>query len=222
MNDVTRVDGRIERGEQTRRLILRRAADIASVEGLEGLSIGRLATELEISKSGVFAHFGSKEELQLATIRAASAIFVDEVVKPALTRPAGLPRLTALCEGWLDYSEHRTFPGGCFFAAVQPEFGSRPGRVRDAVAEAGSKWTNLIRDSAAKSDLDADPDQVAFEVIALLEAANVQSVLHDFPGAYGLARTAVRARLTPRAAQQAQPPPPPAAEPRESPSPRAR
>jgi AcrR family transcriptional regulator len=197
---VTRVDGRIERGEQTRRLILRRAADIASVEGLEGLSIGRLATELEISKSGVFAHFGSKEELQLATVRAATEVFVDEVVRPAFTRPAGLPRLTALCEGWLDYSEHRTFPGGCFFAAVQPEFSSRPGRVRDAIAEAGTKWTALIRDSAAKAGLDADPDQVAFEVVALLEAANVQSVLHDFPGAYDRARTAVRARLTPRPA----------------------
>lgn len=196
MNAVTRVDGRIERGDQTRRLILRRAADIASVEGLEGLSIGRLATELNVSKSGVFAHFGSKEELQLATIRAATEVFVDLVVKPAFAQPTGLPRLRALCEGWLDYSEGRAFPGGCFFAAVQPEFSSRPGRVRDAIAEAGQKWTQLIRDSIAKSDLDADPDQLAFELIAFLEAANVQAVLHDAPSAYDLARNAVRSRLT--------------------------
>lgn len=174
---------------------MRRAADIASVEGLEGLSIGRLAAELEVSKSGVFAHFGSKEELQLATVRAASKIFIDEVITPAFRQPEGFSRLRALCEGWLDYSERRTFPGGCFFAAVQPEFSSRPGRVRDAIAEAGEKWTELIRDSAASSELD-DPDQLAFELIAFLEAANVQSVLHDFPGAYDRARTAVRARLT--------------------------
>jgi len=176
-------------------LILRRAADIASVEGLEGLSIGRLAAELDVSKSGVFAHFGSKEELQLATVRAAAKIFVDTVVTPAFREPAGLPRLRALCEGWLDYSERRTFPGGCFFAAVQPEFSSRPGRVRDSIAEAGEKWTALIREAAVQSGLE-DPDQLAFEVVAFLEAANVQAVLHDFPGAYDRARVAVRERLT--------------------------
>ncbi|MCS7483421.1 TetR/AcrR family transcriptional regulator [Umezawaea endophytica] len=198
MTTVVNPDGRLERGEQTRRLILRRAADIASVEGLEGLSIGRLSTELEISKSGVFAHFGSKEELQLATVRAAKKIFIDEVITPALQREAGLPRLRALCEGWLGYSEHRTFPGGCFFAAVQPEFSSRPGRVRDAVAEAGTGWSDLIRDQAGKSDLDADPAQVAFEVIAFMEAANVQAILHSDPDAYDRARAAIRARLTPR------------------------
>jgi AcrR family transcriptional regulator len=194
---VANPDGRLERGEQTRRLILRRAADIASVEGLEGLSIGRLSTELEISKSGVFAHFGSKEELQLATIRSAEKIFIAEVVEPAFRQPAGLPRLRALCEGWLTYSERRTFPGGCFFAAVQPEFSSRPGRVRDAVAEAGTRWADLVQDQAGKSDLDADPAQVAFEVIAFMEAANVQAILHNTPGAYDRARTAIRARLTP-------------------------
>ncbi|HWO64099.1 MAG TPA: TetR/AcrR family transcriptional regulator [Umezawaea sp.] len=200
MTTVANPDGRLERGEQTRRLILRRAADIASVEGLEGLSIGRLSTELEISKSGVFAHFGSKEELQLATIGAARKVFTTEVVEPAFRQPAGLPRLRALCEGWLAYSERRTFPGGCFFAAVQPEFSSRPGRVHDAVAEAGTRWTDLIRDQAEKSDLEADPAQVAFEVIAFMEAANVQAILHNTPGAYDRARTAILARLTPRRA----------------------
>ena len=200
MTTVANPDGRLERGEQTRRLILRRAADIASVEGLEGLSIGRLSTELEISKSGVFAHFGSKEELQLATIGAARKVFTTEVVEPAFRQPAGLPRLRALCEGWLAYSERRTFPGGCFFAAVQPEFSSRPGRVHDAVAEAGTRWTDLIRDQAEKSDLEGDPAQVAFEVIAFMEAANVQAILHNTPDAYDRARAAILARLTPRRA----------------------
>ena len=197
MNAVTevRIDGRVERGEQTRRLILRRAADIASVEGLEGLSIGRLATELNVSKSGVFAHFGSKEELQLATVRAAAKIFVDLVVTPAFAEPDGLTRLHLLLEGWLDYSERRIFPGGCFFYAVQAEFDARPGRVRDAVAGYGDDWTALIERTISAADLDVDPPQLAFELIAFLEAANVLSVLHDNPAAYDRARVAVRSRL---------------------------
>ncbi|MFD7659975.1 TetR/AcrR family transcriptional regulator [Actinosynnema sp. NPDC059797] len=190
-----KVDGRVERGEQTRRQILRRAAEIASVEGLEGLSIGRLATELEVSKSGVFAHFGSKEELQLSTVRAAAAIFVRQVVEPALAVPPGPGRLELLLDGWLAYSEGRTFPGGCFFYAVQAEFDARPGRVRDQVAELGARWHELVRDTAAAVPGVSDPDQLAFELIAFLELANARSVLHDDPHAYDRARAAVRARL---------------------------
>uniref|UniRef100_UPI0031E430B9 TetR/AcrR family transcriptional regulator n=1 Tax=Saccharothrix mutabilis TaxID=33921 RepID=UPI0031E430B9 len=191
-----KVDGRVERGEQTRRQILRRAAEIASVEGLEGLSIGRLATELEVSKSGVFAHFGSKEELQLATVRAAAKIFVDEVVTPALDLPPGVARLELLLEGWLAYSERRTFPGGCFFYAVQAEFDARPGRVRDAVAEYGRSWNALVRETVeGVPDLAVDAGQVAFELVAFLEMANAQSVLHDDPAAYTRARAAVRSCL---------------------------
>ncbi|MFI9008880.1 TetR/AcrR family transcriptional regulator [Actinosynnema sp. NPDC053489] len=190
-----KVDGRVERGEQTRRQILRRAAEIASVEGLEGLSIGRLATELEVSKSGVFAHFGSKEELQLATVRAAAAIFAREVVDPALTEPPGLSRLAALLDRWLAYSEHRTFPGGCFFYAVQAEFDARPGRVRDAIAGYGREWNAYVRETVAAIPGIADPDQLVFELVAFLEMANGQSVLHDDPHAYSRARAAVRARL---------------------------
>jgi AcrR family transcriptional regulator len=192
---AVKVDGRVERGEQTRRQILRRAAEIASVEGLEGLSIGRLATELEVSKSGVFAHFGSKEELQLATVRAAAAIFVRQVVEPALAVPPGPGRLRLLLDGWLAYSEGRTFPGGCFFYAVQAEFDARPGRVRDQVAELGARWYGLVRDTAAEVPGLDDPDQVAFELIAFLELANARSVLHDDPRAYERARAAVRGVL---------------------------
>ncbi|MBB5958948.1 AcrR family transcriptional regulator [Saccharothrix tamanrassetensis] len=191
-----KVDGRVERGEQTRRQILLRAAEIASVEGLEGLSIGRLATELEVSKSGVFAHFGSKEELQLATIRAAAKIFATRVVEPASTAPPGLARLELLLAGWLEYSERRTFPGGCFFYAVQAEFDARHGRVRDTVAEYGRRWNDLVRTTIEDvPDLAVDPAQLAFELIAFLEMANVQSVLHDDPDAYTRARTAVRSAL---------------------------
>ncbi|MBW4719723.1 TetR/AcrR family transcriptional regulator [Saccharothrix obliqua] len=187
-----KVDGRVERGEQTKRQILRRAAEIASVEGLEGLSIGRLATELEVSKSGVFAHFGSKEELQLATVRAAAKVFVDQVVTPALDVPPGRARLERLLDGWLAYSEHRTFPGGCFFYAVQAEFDARPGRVRDTLVEFDRRWHDLVRSTAADvPGLVADPDQLAFEVIAFLELANGKSVLRGDDEAYARARTAV-------------------------------
>lgn len=201
--DAVKVDGRVERGEQTRRQILRRAAEIASVEGLEGLSIGRLATELRVSKSGVFAHFGSKEELQLATVRAAAAIFAAEVVEPARVAPPGLARLERLLDSWLAYSERRTFPGGCFFHAVQAEFDARPGRVRDSIARYGDEWHAYVRDTIAAIGSVDDPDQLAFELIAFLEMANARSVLHDDPHAYGRARAAVRARLAQAAAASA-------------------
>lgn len=187
---VTR-DGRLERGEQSRRLILRRAAEIASAEGLESLSIGRLAGELGLSKSGVFALFGSKEDLQLATVALAQQSVVDEVVRPAL---ASADPLWTLCEGWLSYSERRVFPGGCFFASVRPEFDGRPGRVRDAIAEAGRKQLSLIARLARDAGL-PDPEQLAFEVVALLDAANAASALYDDASAYDRARVALRARI---------------------------
>src|SRR4051812_46434953 len=144
-------DGRIRRGDRTRRLVLRRAVDVASVDGLEGLSLGRLATELELSKSGVFALFGSKEELQLATIDAALTIFRSHVVTPARAAAPGLPRLRAVCEKWLDYSEQRVFPGGCFFSNVGAEFDARPGRVHDAVAAASGSFAAFIRETAEEA-----------------------------------------------------------------------
>lgn len=128
------------RDDRARHAILRRAADIASEDGLEGLSIGRLAADLGVSKSGLFGYFGSKEELQLATIRIAASVYLDEVIQPALAVPPGLGRVRRLCDNWLSYSERRVFPGGCFFFTVTAEFDARPGRVRDAVAAAGLDW----------------------------------------------------------------------------------
>lgn len=189
------------RDERARATILRHAADVASKEGLAGLSIGRLATDLGVSKSGLFGYFGSKEELQLATVRAASAVYLDEVVQPAMAIAPGLHRLWRLCDAWLSYSRRRVFPGGCFFFTVAAEFDARPGPVRDAVAAASLDWARLmtrtIEDARQLGDLveTTDAEQLAFELIALLEMANATSLLHDDPVAYRRARTAIRARL---------------------------
>lgn len=190
------------RDEGARQVILRRAADLASQDGLEGLSIGRLAAELGVSKSGLFGYFGSKEELQLATIRTAMSVYVAEVIEPALSVPPGLERVRRLCESWLSYSQRRVFPGGCFFFAVAAEFDARSGRVRDAVAAAGLDWirfvTRTVEDARQLGELagDTDADQLAFELISFMENANVVSLLHDDPGAYERARTAIRNHLS--------------------------
>jgi AcrR family transcriptional regulator len=205
LGTVNRIEGVAMAGrprdEQARATILRRAADLASVDGLDGLTIGRLAADLGVSKSGLFGYFGSKEELQLATIRTATGVFVGEVVEPALAVPAGLGRVWALCANWLAYSQRRVFPGGCFFSAGTAEFDARPGRVRDALAAAHTDWTRLVtRTLQDARDLgefaaDTDPGQLAFELIAFMESANAAAVLHDDPTVYGRSRTAIRRRL---------------------------
>jgi AcrR family transcriptional regulator len=198
---VTRLDGRVERGNRTRQSVLRRTVDIASVEGLEALSVGRLATDLRLSKSGVFALFGSKQELQLATVREASRVFVAEVVEPAAKVPAGIGRVWRLCEAWLEYSEGRVFPGGCFFYGVMAEFDAREGAVHDALVRAQRDWgahvEGRIEEARAAGELRADTDagQLAFELIALMESANALSVLHGENVAYRRARAGIAARL---------------------------
>ena len=198
--DRQATDGRIRRGDQTRRVVLGKAVDVASVDGLDGLSIGRLASELDISKSGLIAHFGSKEELQLATIRAARAIFATTVVEPALAHPAGSERLRTLLEGWLAYSSDRRFPGGCFFARASHEYAARPGAVRDALAAVDAEWLELIATSVAEAqevgEIDAavDPAQLAFDLTAYLDAANLRSLLGD-QGVYDRAYRSMRDRL---------------------------
>jgi len=123
------------KGERTRQSILERAVDLASLEGLEGLTIGRLADDLGMSKSGLFAHFGSKEDLQIAAIDAAAERFIDEIYTPALREPRGYPRLLAICRSWLSYLRRGVFPGGCFFAAASAEVDTHKGRVRDRISE---------------------------------------------------------------------------------------
>ncbi|MCP2273743.1 TetR/AcrR family transcriptional regulator [Actinokineospora diospyrosa] len=192
-----RVDGRVQRGNHTRGLIVARAVEIASIEGLTSLSLGRLASDLEISKSGVFGLFGSKEELQLATIDAALRIYVDTVVAPVLEQPAGIDKVWRLCLSWQDYSRGRVFPGGCFFFAVSAEFDAQPGRVRDTLAALSAKWSALIArtldDARAAGELtgEVDSDQLAFELIAFMETANANSVLNDDFAVYDRSRAAI-------------------------------
>ena len=199
-HEATPSDGRIRRGERTRREVLRAAVDIASVEGLDGLSIGRLAAELKMSKSGLIAHFGSKEALQLATIRAARAIFATTVVEPALQAPAGLARVQALVDAWLEYSSDRRFPGGCFFARAAHEYAARTGAVHDALVGIDEEWLELLEEAvrAAQEVGDLDPSvdaaQLAFDLDAYLDSANLRSLLGR-PRVYEQAARAIDARL---------------------------
>jgi AcrR family transcriptional regulator len=195
-------DGRRRRGNATRESILQAAADLASVQGLEGLTIGRLATELGMSKSGLFAHFGSKEELQLATIDAARRRFVDHVVRPSRGLPRGRARLEALMVDWLAYFRNDVFAGGCFFNAVKAEFDSRPDSpVREVIAEDVRQFLALlareVRKAQEAGDLDpaVDPEQLAFELDALGAAANHQFQFMRDPAVFDRAATAIRARL---------------------------
>src|ERR1700694_3601289 len=131
---------------ETRGEILEAAVDIASAEGLEGLSIGRLAAELQMSKTGIFAHFGSKEQLQLATVETAKQVFLERVVQPALQRPRGISRLKAMLENWLGYVEKVVVPRGLFFPARSAEFDSRPGAVRDQIATLTKAWMIALQE----------------------------------------------------------------------------
>jgi AcrR family transcriptional regulator len=189
------------KGERTRTGILERAVDLASLEGLEGLTIGRLADDLSMSKSGLFAHFGSKEELQLATVEAAQRRFIDEVVRPALKAERGYPRLMAICRTWLGYVQREVFPGGCFFAAASFEFDGRPGQVRDAIARAMDDWLETlekaIRMAKDEGHLEAkvDPSQLAFELNALFFGANFAWNLRHDKKAFARAERAIEERL---------------------------
>ncbi len=177
-------------------MVLDTAVRLATTEGLDGLSIGDLARATGISKSGLYAHFGSKEELQLATVRTARRLFIDVVVAPALATE-GLDRLRALCESFLSYVENRTLPGGCFFAAAAAELGGRPGPVRELVAQYQQEWMDLltatVRDATKAGELNAaiDPTILVFQLNALVVAANTAFILHDDPNVIDRARTAV-------------------------------
>jgi AcrR family transcriptional regulator len=192
---------RIARGEKTRQDILAVAVQIASAEGLEDLTIGRLAEELKMSKSGLFAHFGSKEELQLAAIETARAIFIEEVVRPVWATEPGLARLQALLEAWISYGERGVFRGGCFFAAASTEFDGRPGRVRDEVVAVNKSWlealVNEVRAAQSRSELNQkiDPEQLVFEIHAFYMEMNWASQLFGDKHMFTRARAAMRRTL---------------------------
>ena len=189
------------KGERTRAAILDVAAKLATEEGLEPLSIGRLAEATEMSKSGLFSHFGSKEELQLAVVDHASEIFVAEVIAPARAAPQGLPRVWALCDHMIGYAERRVFPGGCFFASASFEFHRRPGRVRDRVEEMMRGWRSYLEHAveraqeAGELDPGLDAREIAFQLDAFAQAANAQYQLFGDPRVFDEARRAVRDRL---------------------------
>ncbi|GAA1692716.1 TetR/AcrR family transcriptional regulator [Microcella alkalica] len=166
----------------SRAAIVDRARRLAAVEGLDGLSLARLAHDLGMSKSGVVALFGSKEALQLATVSIARDVFVEEVVAPVLSVAGGLDRLRALLESHVRYSEARRESGGCFFAATSSEFAGRPSSVRDAILAARAEWDavllRIVERAIGKGDLDPDTDaeQLAYQLRALLEAASTDAL----------------------------------------------
>jgi AcrR family transcriptional regulator len=194
-------------GEQSRAAILREAAQLATVEGIDGLSIGRLARAVGMSKSGLIGHFGTKQELQLATIETATAIFAEEVVEPARTRATGMERLETLADRFLDHVERQVFPGGCFFASVLQEMDTHPGPVRDRAMQFMVDWTGeletAVRDAQAEGAIvpAEDAGQLTFEVDSYLLMANAMFVSTQEPASLERARVAIRRRLAAAAAE---------------------
>lgn len=197
-------------GERTHAAILEVATRLASVEGIHGLTVGRLAEALGVSKSGLYAHFGSKEQLQRETVMAAESIFEQEVMRPALDAPEGLRRLEALCETYFSYVERRVFPGGCFFASLLAEMDARPGPLHDLVVSLEQAWqtglTELAREAQRRGELadGIDLAQLAFELEAYLDFTNYHFVLFGDPrvldrGRRAVARILQRVRTAPPA-----------------------
>jgi AcrR family transcriptional regulator len=190
-------------GLRSREAILREATRLATVDGLGGLSLARLADAVGMSKSGLFAHFGSKEELQLATVDAASAIFEELVIDAAADTEAGVPRLRAYIERFLGHVEDGVFPGGCFFISAMSELDTHPGPVRDAAMAFTQRWLGLLAaevaagQAAGELDPAADPEQIVFELNAFMVAGNIQFVATGEPAALELVRRASAARLNP-------------------------
>ncbi|GAA1366335.1 TetR/AcrR family transcriptional regulator [Catellatospora chokoriensis] len=196
---MTGTDGRLARGERTRTAVLDAAVALASEAGLDGLSLGQLAERLHVSKSGLFAHWSSKEELQLAAIEHARDQWARRVVGPAFDRPRGVRRLFALHESRLAFYSERALPGGCFFAIAEFESTGRTGTVPDRLAMVLAEWITLLErlvtEAVELGELPPDtvPRRLAFEV----DAAGVAALLHSRLLARSLddARQAVLARL---------------------------
>ncbi len=188
-------------GEQSRERVLEVAVRLAAIEGLERLSLAHLAEAAGMSKSGLFGLFGSKEDLQFAIIDRARELFTAEVIAPALAAPAGAARLRALCERYLDHIALRDWPSGCFFASVAAEVGGRPGPIRDRVAADQKQWVGLLTDSARRAaergELPASesPEQLAFELSAMLTGADIAYLLHRDAKILSRVRAAVQARV---------------------------
>jgi AcrR family transcriptional regulator len=188
---------------ETRSKVTQAAVERASVEGLEGLTIGRLADEARMRKSSVFSLFGSKQELQLAALEGAVEQFTDEVWGPVAGERPGLPRLLALCDRWLAYHERGAMPGGCFLTTATVEYDARPGPLRDAVARTMQRWFGVLEWEVATAieagDLATDTNarDVAFQLNALAAAASYGFQLSRDPEVFAVARRSMRAALAP-------------------------
>jgi AcrR family transcriptional regulator len=193
--------GRQSAGERSRQTILETAAQLATVEGLDGLSIGGLAEAVGMSKSGLYAHFKSKQDLQLATIATAREIFNREVTDPGRSTRAGTTRVLALCDAFLAHVERGVYPGGCFFVAAAAEMNARPGEIRDEIARFAVEWLGAIASAVEEAQelgeigSQTDAGQLAFEINALLSAANLAYPLFGSPAVLTLARKAIAERL---------------------------
>jgi AcrR family transcriptional regulator len=194
-------DGRRARGLRSRAAVLERSVQMASRDGLEGLTIGALAADLGVHKSSVHALFGSKVELQLATLATARTILIDHVVAPALPSDVGLARLRAIGDAWCDYLAADVFSGGCFLCAASAEMDGRPGPLRDAVESVMREWITVLSTNveaaiaAGELHAEVEPAAMAFRLNALGMAANWQNQLMRDPSAIEHARAAWRAEL---------------------------
>jgi AcrR family transcriptional regulator len=194
-------DGRLARGDQTRRTVLDAAVSAASVDGLDGMSLSRLAGAVHVSKSGLFAHWPDKQTLQVEIIEHAGRQWAERIVEPALREEGPLRRLWALHERRLAFYSAHVLPGGCFFAAVEPEFDDCPGPVRDAIASAIQEWTQLLQRLARSAvkhgelERETDPDQLVFEIQSLGKAVVTHAHLTRDAHAYAFARRGVLDRL---------------------------
>ncbi|MBY0612645.1 MAG: hypothetical protein K2P80_10720 [Beijerinckiaceae bacterium] len=186
----------MRKGESTRQRIVGQAAEISSLGGVQSLTIGGLADALSMSKSGLFAHFGSLETLQLATIDEIEAQFTREVIMPALREPGGVRRLRALAEGWIDWSHGEKRRGGCPLAAAAFEFDAQPGEMRDRVARAFEDWRRVLsrtieQGKAHDIPVACDAHAIVFEIFGIYFAQHVQSWLLSLPNAREQARDAL-------------------------------
>jgi AcrR family transcriptional regulator len=196
-------DKRLLRGARSRQLVLRRAVDTASLDGLDGLSFGKLATDTGLSKAGIQTLFKTKETLQLAALDLAREMFIDAVIRPARAQPHGVQRLRALIEFWISYAETPLFAGGCYRVANMPEFDSRPGPVRDTLVRDQRDWMSTIahelRHAIVAGEIaDLDTDLAAFQIDAVLCSANTALRLGDTDVVHKVRRV-VESFLTPPA-----------------------
>jgi AcrR family transcriptional regulator len=189
------------KGADTRHAVLERAVALASRVGLGGLTIGTLAEDLQLSKSGLFGHFRSKEALQIQVLDHAASRFVEAVVRPALAQPRGEPRLRSLFHRWLDWARSSPMPGGCLFVAAATELDDQTGPVRDRLEQLQRDWLGVIATSYRKGieeghfSKDADPDQFAHDLYGVMLAYHHAHRLLRDPKAEARARHAFQALL---------------------------